>query len=148
MSFFFDNESTTGFIKVENVTFREFLNDELPSNWLSQADLKFSQFGVAYTTGPAKKQRRIWAIAAYADAAKVQSILNVFETWDTSRQTTGLATVSVEDSLLSEYTQADSVLTQAFFTTPPSVTRLTSANDGLFIVSFGLTEVGRPEEGS
>lgn len=136
-----------GYIEVsfqnQSVQFDQFTDEELPSAWLSQADLNFSQFGVAYTTGPAKRQRRIWSIAAYANQTKVIAINDLFSAWDADRElNTGITTVDVEDTLLSEVDAGSVVTAKAFFTTPPQITKISGANNTLFTVSFGLTEVG------
>lgn len=133
-----------GSITVAGVTFDKFVNEDLPSTYLNQAELSFSQFGVAYTIGPAKKQRRIWTISAYATPTQVRNILSAFRTWDANRESlNGLATVTVSDSLLSSV-GADSSQSsvKAFFTTPPQVSKVAASNNDTFIVTFGLTEVG------
>lgn len=133
-----------GSITVAGVTFDKFVNEDLPSTYLNQAELSFSQFGVAYTIGPAKKQRRIWTISAYATATQVDAINSAFRTWDANReQLTGLATVTVVDNLLYAVGAATAeVEVEAFFTTPPQVSKLAAGNNDHFVVTFSLTEVG------
>lgn len=128
-----------------SVVFTQFSGDDLPSSTLGQANLEFSQIGLGYATGPAKKQRRIWAIAAYVNASQIVQLNTIFEAWDTARSTSlNTATVSITDNLLNQATGNSgipSVTTDVFFTTPPQYSKVGGSNNETFLVSFGLTEV-------
>mgnify|MGYP001239475924 CR=1 FL=1 len=128
----------------DSVAFTDFSGDELPSSILGQASLEFSQIGLGYAQGPARKQRNIWAIATYATPAQIVTLNTIFTAWDTARSTSlNTSVVNVVDNLLKEATNNASIAiisTTAFFTTPPAVSRIGGTND-LFLLSFGLTEV-------
>lgn len=118
------------------VTFDQFSGDDLPRAYLGQASLEFSALGAGYGTGPAKKQRRIWSIAAYATTAQVTNLFVIFEAWDTARATgTNTAEVNIQDELFGA-----TVTAKGFFTDPPKISKLGSGNNKLFLVTFALTE--------
>jgi len=127
-----------------SVSFSEFSGEELPSSTLGQATLEFSQVGAGYAQGPARTQRKIWAIATYATSAQIATLNDIFNAWDTARSVSlNIAVVNVTDNLLREATGNSSIptiTTTAFFTTPPSVSLVGRSNER-FLLSFGLTEV-------
>lgn len=126
------------------VTFSDFSGDDLPGTVLGQASLEFSQLGLGYAQGPARTQRKIWAIATYATTAQVATLNTIFTAWDSDRATSlNTAVVTVYDDLLREKTGNSSIPitnTTAFFTTPPTVSLVGGSNE-IFLLSFGLTEV-------
>lgn len=128
----------------DSVSFTKFSGEELPSSVLGQANLEFSQIGLGYATGPARAQRKIWAVATYATPAEIATLNTIFTAWDTARSTSlNTAVVNVVDNLLREKTgnsSIPSVSTTAFFTTAPSVSLIGRSNE-VFLLSFGLTEV-------
>jgi len=126
------------------VVFTDFSGDDLPGTVLGQATLEFSQIGLGYAQGPARTQRKIWAIATYATSAQIATLNTIFTAWDTERATSlNTAVVSIYDDLLREKTGNSSIpitYTDAFFTTPPTVSLVGRSNE-IFLLSFGLTEV-------
>jgi hypothetical protein len=128
----------------DSVSFTKFSGDDLPGSVLGQANLEFSQIGLGYATGPARTQRKIWAVATYATSAEIVTLNTIFTAWDTDRSTSlNTAVVNVVDNLLSQATGNSSiptVTTTAFFTTAPSVSLVGRSNE-IFLLSFGLTEV-------
>lgn len=128
----------------DSVQFTDFSGDDLPGQTLSQASLEFTQTGTSYSQGPARRQRKIWAIAAFVTPAQIATLNTIFEAWDLARSTSvNNAVVNVVDDLLREKTgntNISSVTTTAFFTTPPSVS-LVGASNNIYLLSFGLTEV-------
>jgi len=128
----------------DSVSFTKFSGDDLPGSVLGQANLEFSQIGLGYATGPARTQRKIWAVATYATSAEIVTLNTIFTAWDTDRSTSlNTAVVNVVDDLLSQATGNSSiptVTTTAFFTTAPSVSLVGRSNE-IFLLSFGLTEV-------
>lgn len=119
-----------------SVTFNQFSGEELPRTYLGQASLEFSAQGAGYSNGPARRQRKVWSVAAYATRQQCEDMFALFEAWDQERST-GLNTaeVDVQDELFGA-----TVTAKGFFTTPPTVSKLGSGNDTLFLLSFGLTE--------
>lgn len=128
-----------------SVVLTQFSGDDLPSSTLGQANLEFSQIGLGYATGPARRQRKIWAIAAFVDASQIVQLNSIFDAWDAARSTSlNASTVSVTDNLLREATGNTSIpttTTSAFFTTPPQYSKVAGNNNNIFLASFGLTEV-------
>lgn len=128
----------------DTVSFTEFSGDDLPGTTLGQATLEFSQIGLGYAQGPAKTQRKIWAVATYATSAQVATLNTIFTAWDSARASSlNTAYVAVTDDLLRQKTGNTSiptVSTNAFFTTPPTVSLVGRSNE-YFLLSFGLTEV-------
>ena len=128
-----------------SVVLKQFSGEEIPGSTLGQANLEFSQIGLGYATGPAKRQRKIWAIAAFVDSSQIVQLNTIFDAWDNARATNlNAATVSVTDNLLREATNNSSIpttTTNAFFTTPPQYSKVAGNNNNIFLASFGLTEV-------
>lgn len=128
----------------DTVSFTEFSGEDLPGSTLGQATLEFSQIGLGYAQGPAKRQRKIWAIATYATSAQVATLNTIFTAWDNARASSlNTAYVTVTDDLLRQKTgntSIPSVSADAFFTTPPTVSLVGQSNE-YFLLSFGLTEV-------
>ena len=126
-----------------SVEFTDFSGDDLPGQTLGQASLEFTQIGLGYSQGPARRQRKIWAIAAFATPAQIATLNSIFDAWDLARSTSvNNALVNVVDDLLREKTgdtNIPAVSTTAFFTTPPTVS-LVGASNKFYIISFGLTE--------
>jgi len=128
----------------DSVAFTDFSGDDLPSSVLGQASLEFTQIGLGYAQGPARQQRKIWAIATYATDAQIAALNAIFTAWDTNRSTSlNTSVVNVVDNLLREATNnvdIPIVTTTAFFTSPPTISRVGRTNK-VFLLSFGLTEV-------
>lgn len=119
-----------------SVTFDKFSGDDLPRAYLGQASLEFSALGAGYATGPSKRQRRIWSIATYATKQQCLDLLSIFEGWDTERATgVNTAEVDIQDELF-----GSTVSAKGFFTDPPVVSKLSSGNNTLFLLTFALTE--------
>ena len=128
----------------DSVAFTDFSGDDLPGSVLGQANLQFSQIGLGYSTGPARRQRYIWAVATYATSAQIATLNDIFTAWDAARSSSlNTATVNVVDNLLREKTgntDIPAISTTAFFTTPPTVSLVGRSNE-IYLLSFGLTEV-------
>lgn len=119
-----------------SVSFDQFGDDNLPRSILQQANLEFSPLGTAYSTGVAKKQKRIWAVSAFGTVSQWNTLMTIFDAWDEERVTgSNIAEVTVTDNLL-----GSSITATAFFTTPPSISKVAPGNNQIFIISFGLTE--------
>ena len=118
------------------VTFNKFSGDDLPRAYLGQASLEFSALGAGYATGPSRRQRKLWSIAAFATKQQALDILTLFEAWDTDRATgINSAEVAVQDELL-----GSTVTANGFFTDPPVITKLSPGNNVMFLVTFAITE--------
>lgn len=128
----------------DSVAFTDFSGEDLPGSTLGQATLEFSQIGLGYSLGPARRQRNIWAVATYATAAQIATLNTIFTAWDAARASSlNTAVVNVVDNLLREKTgntNIPAVSTTAFFTTAPTVSLVGRSNE-IYLLSFGLTEV-------
>lgn len=119
-----------------SVSFDKFSGEDLPRAYLGQASLEFSALGAGYSTGPSKKQRKIWSIATYATKQQCVDLLSIFEAWDAERATgVDVAEVTVVDELF-----GSAITTNAFFTDPPVISKLGSGNSVNFLLTFALTE--------
>jgi len=120
-----------------SVDFTTFTDTDFPRTYMAQANLEFSQIGTAYASGPARKQRQMWSISSYVDTAKWTAIDALFTAWDAQRATgDNLAFVNITDSLI-----GTAKTYKAFFTEPPTLSKLTPSNNRDFIVTFVLVEV-------
>lgn len=120
-----------------SITFDKFSDESLPRAYLSQATLDFTQIGVGYSTGPAKRQRKIWTVAAYVTQQEVTDVFTLFNAWDDDRSNgQNDAQVTIQDELFGTTINA-----VGFFTEPPAVTKLGPGNDTYYLISFALTEV-------
>lgn len=120
----------------DSVSFSQFGSDDLPRSILQQASLEFSPLGTAYSTGIAKKQKRIWAVSAFGTVAQWTTLMTIFDAWDEERVTgSNIAEVTITDNLL-----GGTVTATAFFTTAPSISKVAPGNNEIFAISFGLTE--------
>lgn len=118
------------------VAFTDFADEDLPRSILQQATLEFSGLGAAYSSGTAKKQRRIWAVAAYGTISQWNTLMQIFGAWDQARVSgSNIAEVIVVDNLL-----GSAINTLGFFTTAPSISKLAPGNNSIYLISFGITE--------
>lgn len=119
------------------VSFDQFSGDDLPRSYLSQATLDFSALGVAYSTGSTKRQRKIWAVAAVGTIQQWNNLVIIFEQWDLDRSRgSNVAAVTIQDTLL-----GSNINTFGFFTTAPTLGKLSPGNNTLFVISFAITEI-------
>lgn len=120
-----------------SVTFTRFSDTELPSSYMAQASLEFSQIGTAYASGPARKQRKMWSISVFVTISEWNSLVSVYESWDQKRSQGGnLAVATLYDNLLG-VGRSYSV----FFTEPPNLSKLSGSNNTDFLASFVVVEV-------
>lgn len=82
------------------VSFRRFIGEEAPQTRQGQVSLEFSSLGVAYTQGPPRAQRRVWAISAVVTAAEAATLDALAAAWDAARATGAYGvTVSLVDGI-------------------------------------------------
>jgi hypothetical protein len=120
-----------------SVEFSEFSDTQLPSSYMAQASLEFSQIGAAYASGPARKQRKMWSVSSYVSRSKWASLEALYEEWDSKRaEGDNLAYVNITDELL-----GNPKTYNAFFTEPPSLSKLAPSNNTIFLATFVLVEI-------
>lgn len=118
---------------VTTVTIKDFSGNDLPRSYVNQAAFSFSSKGTSLITGPAYKEKRIWAISAYLTKNDALLLDTLFTRWDTDRAAGYAAVVAVTDSTFGSTINANAVIT-----TPPTFNR---AGPKFVVISIGLTEV-------
>lgn len=118
---------------VYNFIIDKFLDDALPRSYSETANFSFSVSGSAILTGPAQRQRHIWAITTPMDLAIAEAFDEMYKDWDEDRSSGLAVALGLIDS-----TFGDAITTNAIFTTAPTYARFGPAYR---LVSFGLTEV-------
>jgi len=125
----------TGFSKT--VSFYHFTDTSYPGTYMAQANLEFSQIGTAYSSGPARKQRKMWSVSSIISASQWADLTALFEAWDSKRaEGDNLAVVNLIDNLL-----GGNVSATVFFTEPPTLTKIGPGNNRDYIASFVVVEV-------
>lgn len=123
----------TGGPTVYNLSFSDFTDQALPRSYGDSANLGRSANGATILTGPAFRQKYIWAISCIVPTADAESLDLLFRGWDTDRAAGLAAAVGVLDE-----TFGSPVSSNTTFSTPPSFDRLSPSH---YLVSFGLTEI-------
>lgn len=116
-----------------NIVIDNFGGTEMPRTYQGNSNFSRSATGGSIITGPAYRQKYMWAISSIVETAKAAEIDQMFRDWDTDRSSGLPVACGVSDTTFG--TQVD---TNAVFSTPPSFVRLSPA---LTMVSFGLMEV-------
>ena len=110
-----------------------FSGDGLPRTVIQEAKLEFSAGGAAIASGPARRQRRVWAISAFLSGSEANDLEELHVAWDLDRAKGLAAAVAITDAT----GFGDPVEASAWFSTAPSFSRA----GPLWLASFGLTEV-------
>ena len=120
------------------VYFTDFAEDTFPIQYLSEVSLDYTPLGTPYSTGPVRKQKKLFTISSYVNYSQWTTLAELFESWDDSRGK-GLQT-----DVLSVSTLLDPTVPKAyrgFFTVPPTLQKMSSGNQSLFIANTTLSEV-------
>lgn len=120
-----------------NANFYSFAEETYPIQYIEEASFEYTPLGTAYSSGPARRQKRIFTISAYVDYSEWLNLNTVFEGWDTERSTGRLAQVQITSTLLTGVAE----IYYGFFTTPPVLQKIGPANDSIFLATFALSEV-------
>jgi len=121
-----------------NFQFALFDDTELPGMRVAQASLEYSSFGAGYMSGPATKQKRMWAISAIIPATQRASLETLYDAWDTERATgSNDAVVTLVDGLLA----ADTTVYNTVFTEPPTYSTVGRGRTRYLKVSTVLMEL-------
>ena len=118
---------------VYNIVIKNFTSEEIPRTYQGNFNIGQSANGASVMSGPAYRQKYIWAISAIVSKADALSIDAMFRDWDADRAVGESAAVGVADD-----TWGATVNSNAVFSTPPSFTYLNGSDT---LVTFGLTEV-------
>lgn len=123
----------SGGTPVYSFTFENFTDNALPRTYQSNASFSQSANGTSIISGPAYRQKYIWAISALVPTSEATSFDAMFQAWDTDRSNGLAAACGVADE-----TFGSTVSSSAVFSTPPSYIRM---GPGFTMIAFGLVEV-------
>jgi len=139
-----DGTLDISFVDTENAntlysfSFDTFADETLPGQWISQAAVNYSSYGNAYLTGPAQRQRRMWAVNAVIPATSRASLEALYGAWDAVRATgSGDAFITLVDGLLA----ADTTEYTCAFSSPPAYSTFGRGRSRYLIVSTVLMEL-------
>lgn len=118
---------------VYNFVFDNFGGNELPRTYSGSAAFNNSANGTSIISGPAYRQKYIWAISSIIPTTEATAVNEMFLTWDQDRASGLPAAIGVADETFGAVINAS-----AIFSTPPSFVRM---GPKFTMVSFGLTEV-------
>lgn len=110
-----------------------FTDEDLPRTYQGTAAFNTSANGSSILTGPAFRQKFIWAVSVYTNKQQAEGIDAMYRQWDSDRAAGYTASLGVIDT-----TFGPQIATSAIISTPPEFTRL---SPDYWIVAFGLTEV-------
>lgn len=115
--------------------FSEFLDQELPRQFISESSLGLSAQGTQIYSGAPFAAKYIWTINVPVTKQVAQDIVAAFQAFDTERANGNLPVVSVDD-----FTFGSSVTGDAVFTTPPSISKFGRSTTHV-VITFGLSQV-------
>lgn len=118
---------------VYNFVFDNFGDNALPRAYQSTASFSQSANGTSILSGPAYRQKYIWAFSSIIDTTEAAQFDTMFQAWDLDRSQGLAAACGVTDE-----TFGATVSTSAIFSTPPTYVRM---GPRLTMVAFALTEV-------
>ena len=118
---------------VYDITFTEFADSALPRSYSSDVSYDLSANGATILSGPAFRQKYIWAISAHQRPEKAQEFDAMFRAWDEDRSNGYNAAVGIIDD-----TFGTQVSGSAVFSTAPSYVYVSPS---ITLVTFGLSEV-------
>ena len=117
-----------------NFVITNFGGNEMPRTYQESASYDLSANGASILSGPAFRQKYVWAISTIVPNADAYLLMGMFENWDTDRSNGLAAAVGIVD----QTGPGADVSTNAIFSTTPSFTRMGPKN---MMISFGLAEV-------
>ena len=120
---------------VLNVKFFEFLDQELPRQFVSDSAVNVSAQGAQIYSGNSYVARNIWTINSPVTNEVAEGILEAYRRFEANRSEGGLPYVDIEDK-----TFGSTVIATAVFSAPPSVSKFGNSPTHV-IITFGLTQV-------
>jgi hypothetical protein len=118
---------------VYNIIFDNFGSTDMPRTYQQGADFDRSAMGTNILTGPAYRQKYMWAMSSIVPTSQAESFDEMFQAWDTDRSAGLPVAIGVSDT-----TFGSTVNTSAVISTAPSYVRLSPTHT---LVSFGMMEV-------
>lgn len=116
-----------------NVILSEFTEQALPRSYSNDAGYQPGLAGATLLSGPAFRQKYVWAVSAKVDRETAVRFRQLFESWDGDRANGLAAACGVVDQ-----TFGAAVSVNAIFSTAPEFVYI---NEHYFVLTFGLTEV-------
>ena len=116
-------------------TFSEFLDMELPRQYVSDSSLTLSTQGAQVYSGAPFAAKFIWTVNCPVTNSVAQDITAAFDAFEAQRAGGALPTVAVDD-----FTFGSRVTGNAVFTTPPSISKFGRSTQ-FVVVTFGLSQV-------
>jgi hypothetical protein len=118
---------------VYNIVFDNFGGNEMPRTYQQGSELTRSATGSNILTGPAFRQKYMWAMSSIVPTAEAETFDVMFQAWDSDRAAGYPVAVGVTDT-----TFGATVSTSAVISTAPNYVRLSPTHT---LVSFGMMEV-------
>ena len=115
--------------------FSEFLDEDLPRQFVSESSLGVSAQGSQVYAGAPYTAKYIWTINCPVTKAEAESIVAAFQDFDSRRASGELPAIVVDD-----FTFGSRVVGNTVFSTPPSISKFGNSVTHA-IVTFGLTQV-------
>jgi hypothetical protein len=121
----------------DTVKFYNFADDSYPIQYLTEASFEYTAQGVSFSSGPVRKQKRIFTVSAYVGYSDWVDLDTVFSKWDEDRGKGENAKITIVSTLLT----GNAETYYGFFTTPPSLQKVGPSNQKVFLVTTALSEV-------
>jgi len=118
---------------VYNIIIDNFGGTDMPRTYQENVSFEKSATGSSLLTGPAYRQKYMWAISTVVTTAIAQEIDSLFRDWDTDRAAGLAVACGVADTTFGSQVNASAV-----FSVSPTYVRLSPKYT---LVSFGLMEV-------
>jgi len=120
------------------VTFDKFSDDTVPGTFLDEATIQFTQTGLAYSSGPVRRMKKVFSISSFITKEQWNSLLSLHSAWDGARASgSAVAEVVITNGLLNP---SSPVVTKGFFTAQPQIQKVAPSNNSIFLTTFVLQE--------
>lgn len=119
-----------------DVYFYDFADESFPVQYITEASFNYTPQGTAFSSGPTRKQKRLFNIASYVDSSTWNDLDALFSAWDTERGNGSNPSVIISSTLLGNTEQTY----EGFFTAPPSLQKLAGSNNTIYLATTVLSE--------
>lgn len=118
---------------VYNFVFKEFIGGDLPRTYSATASFSYAANGSSLITGPASRQKRVWAVSSKLTLSEASDFMAMFEAWDQDRGSGLPAALGLVDT-----TFGATVTTSVVVSTPPTFSKM---GPQYMVLNVGLMEV-------
>lgn len=122
-----------------SIKFTEF-GDQMPRSYIEAAGVNFSATGAISLTGQTRAARRLWTISSYVRPEIVYQLEDLYQAYEVERASGAAAAVAVSDETRRPEGAAPITATTVF-STAPTFDLISNGGDGIYLVTFGLTEI-------